>query len=136
MSIVKSSSVKKRPSFLFCGARATFLEGKIPYYHRAVRANTLDHFWTQLIAEYWETFPWRLPLDVEPIPGTSHRASTVAEWEWQYQVSQRTESKIRAYYTHRRYRRGSHPLRRAAAMADVTAASNLAEASSTAKAAE
>ncbi|KAF8184375.1 hypothetical protein K438DRAFT_1766448 [Mycena galopus ATCC 62051] len=61
----------------FKGARLEFLTSKIPEYLAAgkrrgkeVKTDGFPVFWPQLFAEYWRRFPWDLPLDKEPDPGT------------------------------------------------------------------
>ncbi|KAJ7801208.1 hypothetical protein B0H14DRAFT_3489898 [Mycena olivaceomarginata] len=68
---------KKRgqPS-VFKGARFDFLTSKIPLYIDASKKKSgkeaktegLAPFWADLFKEYWERFPWDLPLDQDPVP--------------------------------------------------------------------
>lgn len=50
----------------FLGARAVFLNSKLPEYTRYSQEGKTRRFWPGLFKEYWELFPWRLPLNVEP----------------------------------------------------------------------
>ncbi|KAJ7443316.1 hypothetical protein FB451DRAFT_1413802 [Mycena latifolia] len=88
------------------GQRADFLSSKINEFFESLRDHRLRKFWTKLYAQYWEIFPWRLPVDEEPhcamlIDGVNCQLR-VAEWEWRYQVITRTQTRIRTYFFHKR----------------------------------
>ncbi|KAJ7312230.1 hypothetical protein DFH08DRAFT_822266 [Mycena albidolilacea] len=61
---------------IFKGARFDFLTSKIPEYidtskkksGKEAKTEGLAPFWADLFEEYWEHFPWDLPLDQDPIP--------------------------------------------------------------------
>ncbi|KAJ7606992.1 hypothetical protein DFH06DRAFT_1149726 [Mycena polygramma] len=48
--------------FRFQGQRLEFLEKK----SAGFRPTSGPEFWTALYTEYWHTFPWRLPRDMDP----------------------------------------------------------------------
>ncbi|KAJ7155745.1 hypothetical protein C8R46DRAFT_1041101 [Mycena filopes] len=57
---------RRRIRGTFSGSRLEFLQDWLPRYFEAVDTHELPTFWPMLHAEYWTTFPWRLPIDVEP----------------------------------------------------------------------
>jgi hypothetical protein len=56
------------PPFRFQGERRQFLESRVPEFVKDPLSNRRD-FWRQIFVEYWATFPWRLPIDVDPHDG-------------------------------------------------------------------
>lgn len=53
---------------LFHGGRETFLDEWYPRFLNLTGESQLvkNKYWSDLFSEYWQAFPWRLPLDKEP----------------------------------------------------------------------
>ncbi|KAJ7071706.1 hypothetical protein B0H15DRAFT_807049 [Mycena belliarum] len=137
MSMIQPSTKKTRyvRGFKFTGMRAAFLKKRLPDYLAAVSDHRLSRFWQRLFPDYWHTFPWRLPIDVDPHCSMPLDALTdeakPSEWEWKYQLVERTQMKIRTYYLRQRLRRAgaSNPSAAAAVAAAAETAAEAADAS-------
>lgn len=82
----------------FRGSRLTFLEARIQKYILAVNSGLHKHFWNDLFADYWATFPWNLPLNVEPTEGmTPEEPKTEEEQKQKADILQRT-TKVRLFF--------------------------------------
>ncbi|KAJ7486370.1 hypothetical protein B0H11DRAFT_1913652 [Mycena galericulata] len=71
----KKSKAKKTvtppppPPFRFKGARRAWLDPQVDAFITAMQKGSLDTFFRGVFTLYWQTFPWRLPVDQEPFPG-------------------------------------------------------------------
>ncbi|KAJ7720539.1 hypothetical protein B0H16DRAFT_1474371 [Mycena metata] len=56
----------REPTFRFQGERVVFLHQRLELFYDAVARNDLPNFWRNVFAQYWQLFPWRLPIDQDP----------------------------------------------------------------------
>ncbi|KAJ7684858.1 hypothetical protein DFH06DRAFT_1118514 [Mycena polygramma] len=126
---------KRRPEALnFRGERKEFLNRHVDAFQTAADQRQLRVFWIGLFTEYWQNFPWRLPIDQEPHCGMlMHDPETHEEVDIRTTIYIKTQARIKAFYFWHRLR----IIRRAqrAASAAAAAASAAAAAASAAAAA-
>ncbi|KAJ7179968.1 hypothetical protein C8R43DRAFT_1117312 [Mycena crocata] len=65
----------------FKGARLTFMLPRLAGYIKASRGGkkSTKQFWRDFFFDYWREFPWRLPFDEDPVPGTVNNPETAEE---------------------------------------------------------
>ncbi|KAJ7085999.1 hypothetical protein B0H15DRAFT_950596 [Mycena belliarum] len=98
------------PGYHFSPQRAVFLKARVGDYLTALGNGRTPRFWTETFHAYWRHFPWRLPIDEDPhcamlIDGVNVDLKST-EWEWRYQVVERTQMKIRSYFFRQRIENG------------------------------
>ncbi|KAJ6472929.1 hypothetical protein C8R47DRAFT_1067216 [Mycena vitilis] len=125
---------RRRPEALnFRGERKEFLDRHIDAFQTATDQRQLRSFWIALFTEYWQNFPWRLPIDQEPHCGMlMHNPESYEEVDLRTAIYIKTQARIKAFYFWHRLRaiRRARKAASAAAVAAAAAASAFAAAAS------
>ncbi|KAJ7028793.1 hypothetical protein C8F04DRAFT_1265546 [Mycena alexandri] len=61
--------LKRAPCGKFSPEREKFLRRHLEAFYTAGDNGIVRNFWPGLFTAYWDDFPWRLPVDVDPHPG-------------------------------------------------------------------
>lgn len=69
---------RRGPKGYFQGSRKEFLESQLPVYGALTKGARKD-FWHNLLASWWQRYPWRLEDDEEPPTGNTDEMASLAE---------------------------------------------------------